>query len=183
MRFIIDLPLFSFLGLYFLIIIIVTVIHFYRSRKHISQYSLLFKLALSFYILLLIKVAFLGIQITDKEGYQILVDFGLLDNAQYVQLIPFQTILDVLGHPDMLSVTYIQIVGNIILLMPISFILYYVKQKTIKQTLLYTFGFSLFIETYQLITSLLTQIPSHLFDVECIRWYYSHWYISTYFKE
>ena len=79
MRFVIDLPLYSFLGLYFIIAILVTAIHFYRSKKHISQYSLLFKLALSFYILLLIKVAFLGIQITDKEGYQILVDFGLLD--------------------------------------------------------------------------------------------------------
>ena len=168
MRFIIDLPLKTFIVLFIICSIIVMILHYLRYKQKKAKYSLFFKLSILLYILLLIKVAFLGIQITDEEGYKILLEYGLINNARFIQLIPFKTILDVLSTVETLSVTYIQIVGNIILLTPLSFILCYIKEFSARKTLLFTFFVSLFIESYQLIISLITKIPSHTFDIDDI---------------
>ncbi len=166
MHIILDLNLIPFLVVYFMIIILITAVDVYHKIKKRNKYTLLYKYLVGLYFLILIKVTLLGTEIcTDEKVFQFMVSQGLYRRS-FVQLIPFKSIIDVLSCPETLSVTYIQIIGNIMLIAPIALMMNYVYQISLCKVVIYCMVIITGIETLQLAIDLITKLPSHVFDID-----------------
>jgi glycopeptide antibiotics resistance protein len=131
-------------------------IQFLRKRSHPR---LLFVSILEFYLLLLFSVVILPIRILppallEKEGQL----------ADYLQLIPFRTISRTLKDSGVMS---IQIIGNILLLLPLPILLGCMgKKSTFSGLLVRCFLVSAGIEILQLCIDIVLKYPSRTFDVD-----------------
>lgn len=166
MHIFLDLNLIPLLVVYFIIIVIITAVDIYHKTKKRNKYTLLYKYLVGLYFLLLIKVTLLGIEIcTDGTVFAYMEAAGL-HHRPFVQLIPFRSIIDVLSCRITFSVTYIQILGNIILIAPIALMMSYIYQLRAHKVVMYCLLIITGIETMQLAIDVITQLPSHVFDID-----------------
>ena len=113
------------------------------------------------YIMLLISVTIFPIRIIPSEmrtGKNSILDF--------CQLIPFKDIIDIVKNSGIIN---IQLIGNIILLMPMPVLIGYLSKKVNYKVLFFkSILFSFGIEIIQLIIDILLSYPSRIFDVDDI---------------
>lgn len=151
---IIDFHFSTFIISFIIISIIFTIVHRRKMRKRTSND--IYYYMMIFYILALIKIVILPIYIgTDS--------FFKNYHSNIFQLIPFSTILKTIKYGN-----HIQIIGNIIILIPMPILMQKVQDKVFgkKNILFIVVACSLAIECMQLIICLLTQNPSRVFDVD-----------------
>lgn len=158
LKYIIDIHEEIFIGTY---LIICTIFYFfYRRKNRYCNYWCI--AALILYIFALIKITVFPIYIFEENYVQKLQnEFSL---SPY-QIIPFKTIKNCL----LTSAWKVQIIGNILLLMPIPlFIGFLSKNFSIKKTLLAGIFTSISIELIQFITNVITQFPNRVADIDDI---------------
>ena len=157
----IDLFYSTFVVLYAIIFGITAIIYKfgYKNKKIRLSFIGIFEA----YILMIIKVVILPIRIfTDANLRDSMQQSITFDNL--VQLIPFHSISEFVDGR-----AYLQIGGNILLLMPLPIFLFYLlKKNTGKAILLSSIFFTIGIECIQLIISWSTSFPSRIFDVDDI---------------
>ena len=111
--------------------------------------------------MLLISVTIFPIRIIPSEmrtGKNSILDF--------CQLIPFKDIIDIVKNSGIIN---IQLIGNIILLMPMPVLIGYLSKKVNYKVLFFkSILFSFGIEIIQLIIDKLLSYPSRIFDVDDI---------------
>ena len=84
----------------------------------------------------------------------------------FCQLIPFKDIIDIVKNSGIIN---IQLIGNIILLMPMPVLIGYLSKKVNYKVLFFkSILFSFGIEIIQLIIDILLSYPSRIFDVDDI---------------
>ncbi len=157
-----------FILIYCLLSVFVIGFHFYNLKNNKGKYSLFFKLIVTFYLLLLFNTTILGIVIADKEGLKTIKEFGMFSAGNSIQLIPFKTISEIILNINSLKVTFLQIFGNILLILPISMFLYFIKNFSRKRNILSCFLVSFSIEIIQLVMNYITHVPSHVCDIDDI---------------
>ena len=137
----------------FLVVFIITFLVRIIKREH--RIRLCYIGIIELYIMLLISVTIFPIRIIPSEmrtGKNSILDF--------CQLIPFKDIIDIVKNSGIIN---IQLIGNIILLMPMPVLIGYLSKKVFK-SILFSFG----IEIIQLIIDTLLSYPSRIFDVDDI---------------
>lgn len=148
-----------------LIFLICAIITFIICKKTQRKYSLITYLFVEAYILLMIKVVIMPIYLLStnvrKEWMQ-----GMKGLASYgIQLVPFRAIYNVIEIPSIASV--IQIVGNLLLLMPLAFLMSWVFAEKSKFMLEITGLLATeLIECIQLIINVITRYPGHAVDID-----------------
>lgn len=158
LKYIIDIHEEIFIVTY---LIICTIFYFiYRRKNRYFNYWCI--AAFILYIFALIKITVFPIYVYEQNYVQKLQnEFSL---SPY-QIIPFKTIKNCL----LTSAWKVQIIGNIVLLMPIPlFIGFLSKNFSIKKTLLAGIFTSISIELIQLITNIITQFPNRVADIDDI---------------
>ena len=143
----------------FAVVFVVTII--VRAVRKTSKLKLFYVGIIELYVLLLFSVTILPIQIVDSVMLEEKIAF-----VNYFQLIPFYSIRALFKNHDFLS---IQLVGNVILLMPLPILLGYINKKNSFMMLFAKCtAISLGIEIVQLCIDLVLQYPSRVFDVDDI---------------
>lgn len=183
--FVLDFSIILLLIIFAVCSIITTIIYKRKKGKHRLGYYWFVEA----YLIVLLKIAIMPIYLLSKDAY---ADFtqGIKGLALYgLQLIPFKTINDILeikAFPGL-----IQIVGNLLLLMPIAFIVVWIMNKTNKMlVVLLGLVVSILIEFIQLIINLITAFPCHAVDIDDVILNYfgyllatlSIWLIKKYFR-
>lgn len=156
------------LFLYFLFVMIfVSIIHFYRKKRGIVRYSLFTKAIMTFYFLLLFNTAILGIEIATGDMLkEILAETR---GVSFFQLIPFYSIKESLSiDPEMWEIPVIQLVGNILLLFPLAYGLRILRDMSAKKVFMTCLIIDIGIEFTQMMTNIITRIPSHEVDIDDI---------------
>ena len=148
----------TFLILFSLVFVVTIIIRVIRKKSYLK---LFYVGIIELYVLLLVSVTLLPINIINpslREGESRMID--------YVQLIPFRTILETIESNGFLS---IQLVGNIVLLLPLPILIgYVVKNKSFVILLAKCALISLGIEFIQICIDFAIQYPSRRFDVDDI---------------
>jgi glycopeptide antibiotics resistance protein len=126
---------------------------FKKNRRTAIDYSIHYSFI--FYLLCLIKFVFFPIAIYYHPE--------LVVSSSYVQLIPFKSIAEAINNKN-----YIQIFGNIILLMPLS--VYWTilnrRAKSFRYSLFFGFVITFTIELIQLLIDYVTHFSNKYFDVD-----------------
>ncbi len=153
---IIDLHLETLLIIFVIIVVMNLILD--AVRKRIILKREIVKCMLILYLLLLIKTVILPIWI--QVPYMNNVGIN-----QMIQLIPFRTMIGNIGDGQ-----YIQLVGNLVLLMPLIIGIAILKSGNISKRQLFVLGIfvSLLLELIQLITNITTKTNAHIFDVDDI---------------
>ncbi|PGL66761.1 VanZ family protein [Bacillus sp. AFS055030] len=109
-----------------------------------------------FYYLSLVKVVFFPITYFYKKNPEI-------TSKLYYQLSPFQTILKSIEYD-----LWIQVIGNILLLLPIPVLYVVLKRKILRFYKIFSFGIllSLSIEIIQLCINYVTGYPNKVMDID-----------------
>lgn len=157
----INLSFITFIILYIIIFLITAL--FYRFGYKEKRIKLRFIAIFEMYLLVVFKIVILPIRIITDEVLktEFSQDFTL-GNA--VQLIPLQSVKEFLE-----AGIYLQIVGNILLLLPLPvFLIFLLNKNNTKRVLLSSFGFCLGIEMIQLCICLCTRFSTRIFDVDDI---------------
>ena len=143
----------------FLVVFIITFLVRIIKREH--RIRLCYIGIIELYIMLLISVTIFPIRIIPSEmrtGKNSILDF--------CQLIPFKDIIDIVKNSGIIN---IQLIGNIILLMPMPVLIGYLSKKVNYKVLFFkSILFSFGIEIIQLIIDKLLSYPSRIFDVDDI---------------
>ena len=143
----------------FLVVFIITFLVRIIKREH--RIRLCYIGIIELYIMLLISVTIFPIRIIPSEmrtGKNSILDF--------CQLIPFKDIIDIVKNSEIIN---IQLIGNIILLMPMPVLIGYLSKKVNYKVLFFkSILFSFGIEIIQLIIDILLSYPSRIFDVDDI---------------
>lgn len=153
----IDLNLTTFLLIYSFLVGIIVINHLLGK----NNYKLFYKLLIAFYFLSLFKVTMLGLNVN-------LSGISHHFASDYMQLVPFGSILDICSSWTKFSHNWLQIVGNIILLMPLAIFVSIKTKYQPKETLKICLASCLLIEMSQLLIDIITQSPSRIFDVDDI---------------
>lgn len=149
----------TFLILFLFVFLITFVLY---SKKNEKMVKLFFVGMFEIYILYIFSVAILPIRILNPD---------LLENQStirnYFQLIPFRSIYSTIKNASIFS---IQIIGNIVLLLPFPIFLGYLKMNSKRYAALFfqSLCISIFIEVLQVIIDFILQYPSRKFDVDDI---------------
>ena len=155
------------LFLYFLFVMIfVGIIHFYRKKRGIVRYSLFTKAIMTFYFLLLFNTAILGIEVATGSRLQELIK--QYRGYSFFQLIPFKSIRGLFAYAIMWKFAVIQTVGNILLLFPLAYGMRILKDMSTKKVFITCLIIDIGIEFTQMLTNLITRIPSHTVDIDDI---------------
>lgn len=158
---IIDLHFSIFICIYIVLLICTYLIY----RKNNKKFTFLFYSIIIFYILILIKITILPIRIYNST---MIYEYGkYITINEYIQLIPFNTILDSIKE----GVWIIQIIGNMVLFIPAGFIFYTIQIKyNHKKYKKYIYGLflSLSIEILQLIINIASKVPNRVVDIDDI---------------
>ena len=158
--YIFDFHLITFLVVYiFLLLLTFIIVKLRKDREHYFLYYMF----IIFYYQLLFKVTMLPI-IIFKPGELEQFRIATGGNINVLQTIPLKTITENLFSRTGL----IQLVGNLVLLMPLVFILKYLTKKSHsdKMILLVTICVSIGIECIQYINVKITHFPSHAVDID-----------------
>ena len=143
----------------FLVVFIITFLVRIIKKEH--RIRLCYIGIIELYIMLLISVTIFPIRIIPSEmrtGKNSILDF--------CQLIPFKDIIDIVKNSGIIN---IQLIGNIILLMPMPVLIGYLSKKVNYKVLFFkSILFSFGIEIIQLIIDILLSYPSRIFDVDDI---------------
>lgn len=155
---VIDLHLEIFALLYILILCITLLIYKLKKKNKYNIYGLiLFEL----YILCLVKVVYTPVRIVFNRAMS--DDMVEKMKMNYANFVPFRTITGV-GSVNNFAV---QVGGNILLLMPLVFFLYYVFFiKSYRKCIVYCFMAIVFIEITQYIIDIITKFPNKVCDVD-----------------
>ena len=158
--YIFDFHLITFLVVYiFLLLLTFIIVKLRKDREHYFLYYMF----IIFYYQLLFKVTMLPI-IIFKPGELEQFRIATGGNINVLQTLPLKTITENLSSRTGL----IQLVGNLVLLMPLVFILKYLTKKSHsdKMILLVTICVSIGIECIQYINVKITHFPSHAVDID-----------------
>jgi glycopeptide antibiotics resistance protein len=159
---IIDFHITTFLITYIFILIITKLICYFRKKRY---HNFWYYMILECYFLLLFKVTILPICILDSESLS-MFQSNIGNSAIYYRLIPFS------GYSQYFYSIYgiVQLLGNILLLMPIVPLLRWFLKKKFSYLRIITLilGLSLSIELIQFCINKVTQYPSHLSDINDI---------------
>ena len=157
---VIDFHLSIFLLIYILLVCVTFIILKFKKRREHNVCSIVL---MELYIMCLIKLVYMPIRIIyDREMYQQMGGDGRMN---YVQLIPFQTIIDTLKSNNWI----VQLGGNIVLIIPVIFFAYYIfSVKSLKKCILLGVFVTVFIEITQLIIDVITKFPNKVCDVDDI---------------
>ena len=155
---VIDLHLGILFILYLAIVCVTLVIHKLKRKNKYNIYGLiLFEL----YILCLVKVVYTPVRIVFDRS----INGEMLERMEmnYVNFIPFKTIMGVESIHNFI----VQVGGNIILLMPLVFFMYYIFfVKSYRKCAIYGFSTIIFIEITQYIIDIITKFPNKVCDVD-----------------
>ena len=153
---VIDLHLEIFALLYILILCITLLIYKLKKKNKYNIYGLiLFEL----YILCLVKVVYTPVVFNRAMSDDMVEKMKM----NYANFVPFRTITGV-GSVHNFAV---QVGGNILLLMPLVFFLYYVFFiKSYRKCIVYCFMAIVFIEITQYIIDIITKFPNKVCDVD-----------------
>lgn len=141
------------------LIIIFVAYYFQVYRKSNHSFAYLFCiLYFMFYILCFIKVAILPINIVNID-----IEFGL---DRYLQIVPFETIRSVVSN----GTWPVQIIGNILLFMPIPFFMELLKNKKfqLKNLIRIMIVLIVSLELIQGLIDLITGFPNKIMDIDDI---------------
>ena len=158
--YIFDFHLITFLVVYiFLLLLTFIIVKLRKDREHYFLYYMF----IIFYYQLLFKVTMLPI-IIFKPGELEQFRIATGGNINVLQTIPLKTITENLSSRTGL----IQVIGNLVLLMPLVFILKYLTKKSHsdKIILLVTICVSIAIECIQYVNVKITHFPSHAVDID-----------------
>lgn len=156
-----KLPIFIIL---FIIILLFTLLLYKLRPRNFKAWILV---PMSLYNCFVLGFTLLPIRIYDKE-YLLEYHQIFKGNIKYTQLIPMKSILSFIQKDNG---NMIQILGNILLFLPIPFFLYVIyidKEKKFFHFIFIGIITSLCIESLQLLNNLLTKFPSHVFDIDDI---------------
>ena len=158
--YIFDFHLITFLVVYIFLLLLTFIIA--KLRKDREHYFLYYMFII-FYYQLLFKVTMLPIMIF-KPGELEQFRIATGGNINVLQTIPLKTITENFSSRTGL----IQLIGNLVLLMPLVFILKYLTKKSHsdKKILLVTICVSIGIECIQYINVKITHFPSHAVDID-----------------
>lgn len=157
----IDLFFNTFAFLY-MIVFFVT-LFFYKLYYKTKRIKLSFIGIFEMYLLMLIKVVILPIRMITDDNLKMEV-LKVFSISNVIQLKPFRSI-----SAFWESGNYLQIGGNILLLLPLPIFLYFLlKKNNAKRILIISFIFSLGIEIIQLCICLCTHFASRVFDIDDI---------------
>ena len=137
------------------------VIAFFIYKRKANKLTYIFIYASTVYILLVLSITMLPITVISKEELEEMRShFGKY--ISYFQLVPFKTILGV-GKFNFFR----QIIGNIILFVPLPTIIKMNNQKlTGLKIILIGMLSSVGVELMQLIIDIVTRYPSHIADID-----------------
>ena len=173
--FVID---FSFI-LLLLIFLVCAVITFIICKKTNRRYSLITYLFVEAYILLMIKVVVMPIFLLNatarRESLQ-----GVKGLTLYgIQLMPFEAIRNIIEIQSFAGI--IQIVGNLLLLVPLAFLITWVFSKDNILVLIIT-GLLMteLIECIQLAINIITKYPGHAVDIDDVIFNYVGYIIAVF---
>ena len=158
--YIFDFHLITFLVVYiFLLLLSFIIVKLRKDREHYFLYYMF----IIFYYQLLFKVTMLPI-IIFKPGELEQFRIATGGNINVLRTLPLKTITENLSSRTGL----IQLVGNLVLLMPLVFILKYLTKKSHsdKIILLVTICVSIAIECIQYVNVKITHFPSHAVDID-----------------
>ncbi len=148
-------------------LILCCLITFFVCKLKECKYRVGFYLLLECYILVMIKVVIMPIFIMNSSTCAEFFEHMEKSIVYNVQIIPLRSILNILSVGSFSSM--IQIVGNIILLMPIAFIVVWLTESSRKW---FVVGFGLLItiliEAVQYVISITTMYPCHAVDIDDI---------------
>ena len=155
-----DFFLNTFLITYFGVLLACFIV--YKIKKH-NKYKFIFIALLTLYILCVIKVVFLPLSVFDQDFINEYLK-PEIDYVPYYQLVPLKSINMVLDSP----LWYIQILGNILLLLPLSVFIGFMlgERGRILKICLIGMMTSVIIEAVQLIIDLLTNYPNKVMDID-----------------
>lgn len=148
------------------VMIFVTAIHFYRKKKGKAKYSLFIKAILTFCFLLLSDTAILGFEVATGEMLQEIIKESR--GYSFFQFIPFHSIKTVFIEPQLWEFAVIQNVGNILLLFPLAYSMRILKDMSAKKVFITCLIVDIGIEFIQMMTNIITRIPSHMADIDDI---------------
>lgn len=155
---VIDLHLEIFLLLY-LLIICITLLTYKLKKK--NKYNVCGLLLFELYVLCLVKVVYTPVRIVFDRAMS--GDMMKAMEMNYANFVPFRTITGVGSVHNFV----VQVGGNILLLMPLVFFLYYVFFiKSYKKCMVYSFMVIIFIEITQYIIDITTKFPNKVCDVD-----------------
>ncbi len=127
-----------------------------RFKKRINNRRFLVLCILNLYVLILVKSVIFHFTFEH---------FPWAEHQSYwnIQIFPFSTIYTLIKHHN-----YIQIIGNVLLLIPVPFFYYELAESSPspKKLVLFSSVCSLLIESSQLIINLITKIDNHVVDVD-----------------
>lgn len=182
--FILDFNLILLLIIYIPLVLVTLLI----CRKT-KTYKSLFYMLVELYLIIMTKVVIMPIYILDKKVYKDLIA-GIKDFNEYgIQFIPLKGIHDIMEI--VCFATIIQLVGNVLLLMPLAFIIVWLMNKTNKAFIaLCGLVVSCLIELIQLVINVITAYPCHAVDIDdVILNYFGYllavliiWLIKKYFR-
>lgn len=154
----IDLTL--IIGVILVIVVGALLFVIWKTRKWPYRFWVL--LFFLIYIVFVIKITWFPLVIYSPEVV-LHIKEGIGNNLQYYNLQPFKSISNYI-----ITGAYIQIYGNIILLMPMVFFINFFVFSKIKWPKLLMIGLSLsvLIEVIQLFENLITQIPGRIADID-----------------
>lgn len=145
-----------FIGVYLLMLLIYVSWKRLVKKEGLDKRNFIIVAGFLFYILSLIKVVFFPILYLYENDMTFTLDY-------YYQLIPFATIIKVAAFGN-----WIQIIGNVALLLPLPIFILLLSRKPIgiKKTFLISLAVSLSIEIIQFVINLLTKEPNKVADVD-----------------
>lgn len=159
--FVVELHLTLFIGLFFILSVALSLADYFRHGKHTSLKRFILLVCFSLYIMMFLKFVILPIWIIFDAN--MLKEMPLTLN-HFIQYIPFYSIKAAIEA----GTWPLQVLGNIIMLMPVPVFLELFKGKTYSFWGIVWLGlkFSLAVELYQGIVILLTGYPSKIVDID-----------------
>lgn len=135
-------------------------------KKKKTLYKISFFALVELYIFALVKVTIMPIFILKKSYQSTFFENVGSDLGNKVQLIPFKTIYN--NFIILSTAGIIQNIGNILLLVPLAFIVAWLTKEKNNKVFVIAIGLiaSLGIETIQFVINAITKYPSHAVDVD-----------------
>ena len=161
---ILDFHIETFLIVYVFLLLVAFI--FYKKTRKCQNYHILYYMFIIFYYQLLFKVTILPI-ILVKDHSQLEMYRKLIGNGvEILQPVPFKTIWECFSS----TAGLIQIFGNLILLMPLVYIMNFLSYKSYstKKIIFIATCVSIGIEFSQFLISQLTIDPTHVVDIDDI---------------
>ena len=148
------------------VMIFVTAIHFYRKKKGKAKYSLFTKAIMTYYFLILFNTAIFGFEVATGEMLQDIIK----ESRGYssFQFIPFFSIRSTYEGAGTWEYPTIQIIGSILFLFPLAYSMRILKDMSVKKVFITCLIVDIGIEFIQMMTNIITRIPSHMVDIDDI---------------